>query len=308
MGSFGDRLRREREQRGISLNDVALATKIRAGLLQALEEEKFERLPGGIFNKGFVRAYARHLGIDEEQAIADYMAASGDGPIRRIPEGARVEPEPRIQLVKEERAEKQGSLNPRGLLAGLAVLVVVFAAAWFYYHREREHEASSAPAAVSEPPTTKQPESAPLAATPTNGITPSDSSAQPGAPEKAPAQPKSGTTLPQAKPSEAPPATTAAALTPAGSFTVHLKADDECWMQIGADGKSEEVLLEGGGEKVITAQRVVLLKAGNVGALDISFNGKKLPVQGEYGQVKTMTFGPDGLEPPKPAATTAPSP
>jgi len=68
MGSFGDRLRREREQRGISLEDVALTTKIRAGLLQALEGEKFDRLPGGIFNKGFVRAYARHLGLDEDQA------------------------------------------------------------------------------------------------------------------------------------------------------------------------------------------------------------------------------------------------
>src|SRR6516162_11634811 len=115
MGSFGDRLRREREQRGISLDDVALATKIRAGLLQALEEEKFDRLPGGIFNKGFVRAYARHLGIDEEQAIADYMAASGDGPIRRPVEGQKSEPEPRIQLVKEERAETQASLNPSGV-------------------------------------------------------------------------------------------------------------------------------------------------------------------------------------------------
>ena len=83
MGSFGDRLRKEREQRGISLDDIALATKIRAGLLQALEEEKFERLPGGIFNKGFVRAYARHLGIDEEQAITDYLAASGEMPARR---------------------------------------------------------------------------------------------------------------------------------------------------------------------------------------------------------------------------------
>ena len=44
-------------------------------MLRALEEEKFDQLPGGIFNKGFVRAYARHVGLDEDQAIADYMAA-----------------------------------------------------------------------------------------------------------------------------------------------------------------------------------------------------------------------------------------
>src|ERR1700746_3017458 len=74
MGSFGDRLKREREQRGITLDDISLSTKIGTRLLRALEEDKFEQLPGGIFNKGFVRAYARHLGIDEEQAISDYLA------------------------------------------------------------------------------------------------------------------------------------------------------------------------------------------------------------------------------------------
>ena len=77
MGPFGERLKQERERRKMTLDDVALATKIGTRMLNALEEEKFERLPGGIFNKGFVRAYARHLGLDDEQAVADYLAASG---------------------------------------------------------------------------------------------------------------------------------------------------------------------------------------------------------------------------------------
>ena len=66
VASFGARLKREREQRGISLDDVALSTKIGARFLRAMEEEKFDQLPGGIFNRGFVRAYARRVGIDEE--------------------------------------------------------------------------------------------------------------------------------------------------------------------------------------------------------------------------------------------------
>src|ERR1700751_2430818 len=74
MGSFGDRLKKEREQRGITLDDISLTTKIGTRLLRALEEEKFDQLPGGIFNKGFVRAYARHVGIDEDQAVADYIS------------------------------------------------------------------------------------------------------------------------------------------------------------------------------------------------------------------------------------------
>src|SRR6478736_3673421 len=73
---FGARLKREREQRGVTLDDIALSTKIGKRFLCALEEEHFEQLPGGIFSKGFVRAYARHLGIDEEQAVADYLSAT----------------------------------------------------------------------------------------------------------------------------------------------------------------------------------------------------------------------------------------
>ena len=61
--------------RGITLEEIAEATKIGTRSLRALEEQDFDKLPGGIFNKGFVRAYARYLGLDEEQAVADYLAA-----------------------------------------------------------------------------------------------------------------------------------------------------------------------------------------------------------------------------------------
>ena len=76
--SFGERLRREREMRGVSLDEIAHTTKIGTRLLKALEDEQFELLPGGIFNKGFVRAYAKYLGIDEEQAVAAYLEAAGE--------------------------------------------------------------------------------------------------------------------------------------------------------------------------------------------------------------------------------------
>ena len=80
MASFGDGLKREREKKKITLDEVAGSTKISVRMLRALEEEKFDQLPGGIFNKGFVRAYARHLGLDAEQAVTDYLAASTPRP------------------------------------------------------------------------------------------------------------------------------------------------------------------------------------------------------------------------------------
>src|SRR5580704_15242899 len=80
LPSFGEKLKQEREKRKITLEQISVSTKIGTRMLQALEEDKFGQLPGGIFNKGFVRAYARCVGIDEDQTVADYLQASGDAP------------------------------------------------------------------------------------------------------------------------------------------------------------------------------------------------------------------------------------
>jgi hypothetical protein len=75
VGVFGEKLRQQREQRGIALDAISNTTKISTRMLRALEDEHFDQLPGGVFNKGFVRAYARQVGLDPEEAVADYLAA-----------------------------------------------------------------------------------------------------------------------------------------------------------------------------------------------------------------------------------------
>lgn len=75
MGKFGDKFRKERERLGIKLEDVSNSTKIGSRMLRAIEEEHFDQLPGGVFNKGFIRAYAKHLGLNEEETITGYVAA-----------------------------------------------------------------------------------------------------------------------------------------------------------------------------------------------------------------------------------------
>ena len=77
-GSFGERLKREREMREVSLKEVTSATRIGPRFLEALENEEWEKLPGGIFNRGFVRSIARFLGLDEENLLAEYDLARGD--------------------------------------------------------------------------------------------------------------------------------------------------------------------------------------------------------------------------------------
>ena len=77
MASFGENLKREREMRGIPLREISDSTKINLHFLQALEDEEFDKLPGGVFNRGFIRAYSRHLGLDEQKLLGEYDLVLG---------------------------------------------------------------------------------------------------------------------------------------------------------------------------------------------------------------------------------------
>jgi cytoskeleton protein RodZ len=77
MASFGENLRRERELRGVDLRDIAEATNISLRFLQALEQDRKDVLPGGIFPKAFVRQYATYLGLDPDRLATEYAYAHG---------------------------------------------------------------------------------------------------------------------------------------------------------------------------------------------------------------------------------------
>lgn len=79
-GNFGEALRREREMRGVSLEEVSNATRISTRFLLALENEQWHELPGGVFNRGFVRSVSRYLGLDEDALIAEYALVTNDKP------------------------------------------------------------------------------------------------------------------------------------------------------------------------------------------------------------------------------------
>jgi cytoskeletal protein RodZ len=94
VGAFGEKLRKQREQRGIALDAISNTTKISTRMLRAIEEEHFDQLPGGVFNKGFVRAYARQVGLNEEEAVTDYLTALRESQIaaQTVPPNFRVQP------------------------------------------------------------------------------------------------------------------------------------------------------------------------------------------------------------------------
>jgi len=70
---FGNKVKRLREERGVTLRQIADATKISVGALEALERNDISRLPGGIYSRAFVRSYALEVGLDPEQTVRDFL-------------------------------------------------------------------------------------------------------------------------------------------------------------------------------------------------------------------------------------------
>lgn len=276
MGSFGERMQREREMRGITLEEIAESTKIGTRSLRALEQEDFDKLPGGIFNKGFVRAYAKYLGIDEEQAVTDFMAAYGDFQLQ-LP--VAQEPQP---LPGEE--PEPPSFNVMGVAAALA-LVVVIGCAW-YFNEPIKGAASHVVHRLRGAPSQTQ-------------------AAAPQAPVTAPATPEAS---PAVGTTAAPPADTAKQVAPPvpttlgaqatsvpGEFVLQIRARQDSWVSIIADDK---LLMEGvlKGDKTVHAKDKVVFKTGNASAVEVSFNGEVQPPLGADNQVKTVVFTAAGMQ------------
>ena len=298
MSGFGDKLRREREMRGVSLEEIAESTKIGTRSLRALEDEDFEKLPGGIFNRGFVRAYSRFLGLDEEQTVADFDSAW------REYQAAKAPP-PELQV--EENAEAKKS-PPTWLLVGALLSVVALAAGWFlvnHQHAERVPSASETtsssganPRPVTTPsqPTPSSPSvAAPAPSTAQNVTAPTASEAgKPAKSEASTGSKSSSTSTPLEKPQLEPNIVGDSAAT----APIHLEvfAREDSWLSVSADGKNlGQGILAAQKSRTIRAQREVHLRVGNVAGLEVSFNGRPISIDGEPKQVKDLIFTPDGL-------------
>jgi cytoskeleton protein RodZ len=133
-GNFGERLKRERELREVSPNEVVVATRISLRFLEALENEDWGKLPGGIFNRGFVRAIARYLGLDEESLLAEYDLAHGELAAEALSASENRIPSPPKWIA---------AVVALGVLLALAALVVAGVYGWRRYSAHRRAKPSS---------------------------------------------------------------------------------------------------------------------------------------------------------------------
>jgi cytoskeleton protein RodZ len=310
LPSFGEKLKQEREKRKITLEQISSSTKIGTRMLQALEEDNFNQLPGGIFNKGFVRAYSRFLGLDEDQTVAEYLQASGDAAPASTEIAAR-EDEARENEQNISRLEAISDVHSRqlpwGLLAALLLLIALALSLWSYRQREsaRQSQRQTPTAAAMRVP------AAPVSAEASGKLSNSESvsgastttTPTTGAPANSP--PAAGSTSTGA--SGTRNAVTAVPAQAPGEFTVVIQAREESWISITADGKTvPSEVLAAGSERTIHGRKEIVIKAGNAGGIDFRFNGKNIATGGQSGEVKTVTFGPAGMLPASPAPPASP--
>lgn len=312
MGSFGERLRREREMRGISLDEIATATKISARNLKALEDEKFSQLPGGIFNKGFVRAYAKFLGIDEEQMVAEYAAASQE--FESVREQKFRSDLSKVEFRRpDDEEQREISLQPKSQWGTIAVIVLIAVAAfggWQFYKKWKAERQQAQTAPVIVAPASQVQTSTPTApagadisavAATTNTL------AQPSLSTGAKQNPSDQSKLNDPKVKDGTEADANQSVTPLkeadlptsadGPIDVKIHANQDSWISITADGKNiMKGTLPAASEKAVRAKEKVVVVLGNVGGVDVSFNGKPLENLGNGQEVKKITFTPSGYE------------
>ena len=172
LASFGEELRREREIRGISLKEISDATKISKRFLDALERNDHKTLPAVVFTRGFVREYARYVGLNAEEMVNRYnFAAANDDRIEKPPAVAKY-PQTPVRDISPRPAPKRGippvitRVNPSIFVILLIGAALAGVAWWAVQYKQRERERAEITQSVPVVTTSRAPVTPPPATTP----------------------------------------------------------------------------------------------------------------------------------------------
>ncbi len=154
MTHFGEELRKEREQRGVALDEIVETTKVSSRYLNSLEHEHFDLLPGGVLNKGIVRSYARAIGLDEHLWVNRFMEAYRESGQMKDDDIHWVE---FAENVGRNRVRKPQHSIFRLRWAGVFMLLTILAVSgWLVWSFVNSRVASASPAAQSPTPVATQ--------------------------------------------------------------------------------------------------------------------------------------------------------
>jgi cytoskeleton protein RodZ len=275
MSNFGAGFKRARESSGLPLEKIAAETRISSRFLTAIENEDFHLLPGGVFNRGFIRAYAERIGLDPEQALADYDRIS-----------VAVE-EPAEVLRNVERASmRKTERNLYPIAAGILLLLIAV-----YYVVTRNgatgSAAETAPPAATEQPAALVPAPVPPIEPPLAEITTNPETATTSAPLPAPAP--APLPLPVQTPATVPPPSAGPA-----ALVLDIDVTDLSWVKIATDGNVVlSDTLTPGSTRRFTATSSIDVSIGNAGGTSLKINGREIAGLGGAGRVREFTITPE---------------
>ncbi len=262
--SFGIWLRRQREAREVSLREIAERTKISLRYLEAMEENRFALLPAPVFARGFLREYARYVGLNPDEVINHFLTAQGsegrDGGSSGLAVNRPASSGPIFSPSLATPRSAQTGAWKRWLFLGLATTVllgVVALAAWLADQRRGQPPAAPAAAPASGVPSNPPPVATPL----------------PAAVETEPA-----------------------AAVPARALRLTLDFTADCWIDALMDGQKRVSEKRVQGESVqVDADRTIELTLGSSGAVEARLNGLPLPLPRRQGEVVRRTIDLDTL-------------
>ncbi len=329
---LGDQLRRAREDKGLSLEEIEKATGIRKRFLQAMEEGRFDVLPGPIQLRGFLRNYANYLGLNGDQMLALYerqtlsaqttaalQSASPARPVAVQPTPPKPQPTASLsatQAVRPVVPTRAPMAQPRPVISPVSRPTPVAPSV-------------TRPDWMSQLPLWLTVEVALIAvavilviciavllvyilvpglgqsAAPAPRPVVTRTRAAPPSPSATPAATPVGTALPNLT-------TSVKLTTTVGYVQVALAATEHVWVRVTTDGRTAfEGLFKPGDALNWEAKEMIIVESGNGAGLAASFNGKPVGVLGPRGQVVARAWTPDGetAVPPKPTASLpTPSP
>jgi len=265
---FGEELRRERQIREISLEEISSATKISVRLLTALEQGDVRKLPAPAFTRGFIRAYALHLGIDPEEKVNAYLSDLADDHAE-VPAPKKALPRSRFWRGRRGTASL--------MVAGVTGILLVLG--FFASPQQRRDRIPK--------PTVVPPRAAPVAfknVAISNEPTPAIQNAS--APADSPAEPASGVAIEASKTAAVASTSTADAARESEGITLTLEFQEDSWAKIQADGATVvSGLVRRGETRRLHARGGFRLTLGNAGGVRVTVDGRPIEPLGAVGEV-----------------------
>jgi cytoskeleton protein RodZ len=275
MADFGDKFRLARESSGLELEKVAQQTRISARFLRAIETEEFHVLPGGIFNRGFIRNYAELLGLDPEEAIAEYQE------LVREPTLEQSEPSQSPNLESPERHVLPIALG--SLIVGI-VLFYVFAT-------DTRTPSEFAPMA---PPIEAVGLDTPEVGTMATPDIPAPNIVNETVDPLEDLAPDLEPTEEPARTESDPPEPSAPVNEQIDGVSVRIDVHNDTWVAVHSDGQEivQGIILSAGTTERYSAVEALEMTIGNAAGLTMSINGRPVPNLGRDGQVRTLRITP----------------